>query len=103
MIYFLLVLCFFSLAWSAFVSFVTFKTLKSNFELQDKMKVHYDFFDEILSVIVQDSVFLRSSLVKKLSLDIPEVKELNSSIISFENRLSQVKLAIDSYKKSEAN
>lgn len=85
-------------AWSSIVTYVGYKLLKSNFELQDRFLVYDEFFDEILETMKDDTTFLRSSVAQKLSAEIPEVKQLHHDFITFENKLVNISNAIKAYK-----
>lgn len=95
------VLTLLSFCWAGLLSYFCFKILTNNFDLQDRLKVHNEFFDEILLTMSEDTVFLRSSLAKKFSLDIPETAEMNKLLLSFENKLALIKSTIEQYKREE--
>lgn len=68
--------------------------LAENSLLKDRQKEYYQFFGVILQTLKEDTEFLHGNLVRGFSMDIPQVREFNSQILNFQNRVSMIKEAL---------
>lgn len=80
---------------------LAYRCILKNFELQDRMKEYNRFFALITETLEQDTQFLRSELIQKLSMEMMETKQLNSAIVKFQTRLDSIKVALREYKMME--
>lgn len=97
----LIILCCLCVLLTAASCFIGYKAILKNFELQDKMKDYNRFFTLISEVLDEDTQFLRSELIKKLSMEMMETRELNSAILKFRTRLEAIKISLKEYKMME--
>ena len=91
----------FSLSFSIIACYVCYKTLRANFEMQDKMKEYNRFFTLMMDTLQNDTGFLRSTLLKKMSLEVPETREVNSALIKFQDNLEAIRNTLRAYKMTE--
>jgi hypothetical protein len=83
--------------------YVCYRAVKSNFEMQTRMDGYKRFFSIILNQLEEDTSFLRSELIRTLSMEIQETKHVNSSIIKFQNNLTAIKTTLKEYKMLEGD
>ncbi len=77
------------------------RVTKSNFVLQEQKGEYDRFFEVLTETLVTDTHFMRSEVIKELPMEIPKYKKLNSEIISFENKILQLKEASLRLKSGE--
>lgn len=83
------------------LGFLVYNAMKSNFALQDIVDSYYGFLEDVNFIINNDVDFLRSELAKKLSLNIPEVRELNHALSKLQNNLQIVKVTVAKFKEGQ--
>jgi hypothetical protein len=83
------------------LGFLVHSTMKSNFVLQDIVDTYYGFLSDIDAILGNDVEFLKSSLVQKLSMSIPEVRDLNHALNKFQNNLEITKIAVAKFKEGQ--
>ena len=86
---------------SGAAGYVAYRAIIKNFELQDRHKDYNRFHTIILDALEEDTQFMRTELVKKLSIEIPENRALNGGIIKFQNRLEVIRATLKEYKMIE--
>lgn len=95
------VLCCLMVILTALAANFAYRAVKKNFEMQDRMKEYNKFFELITEVLEQDTQFLRSELIQRLSMEMMETKQLNSAIVRFQTRLEAIKVSLREYKMME--
>lgn len=71
--------------------------LSSNESLRVRHIEYRKFFGITLAVLLEDTQFLRMSMFQAFA-NVPEFQEANKLMISFENKLEAIKLALREYK-----
>lgn len=80
---------------------LAWNSVKRNFELQDRQKDYNRFHTLMLDTLEADTQFMKTDLIKRLSLELPETRGINSSIIQFQSRLELIKNTLKEYKMLE--
>lgn len=93
-LFFATVACF---LWAVVVTTFGYKVLQSNFSLQNRMNEYKEFFDLMTSTLLHETGFLRSELVRKLSL-VPETQEFHKQIAEFETRVMSIRQIMEQEK-----
>lgn len=75
--------------------------LAENADLKERQKEYYQFFGIVIQTLNEDTEFLRGNLVKGFSMDIPQVREFNSQILGFQNKILMIKEALKQQKMLE--
>ena len=90
-----------SIICTAIAGVIAWNSMKKNFELQDKHKEYNRVHTMMLDILEEDTQFMKVELIKRLSLEIPETRMINSSILKFQNTLEVVKATLKEYKMLE--
>lgn len=95
----LLIFCFLQLILLAVCGTTLFYTLRANFVMQRQNETYKEFIEQISSVLESDIDIFRAQLAKKLSMDIPEVQELNMLMSRLRDDITRVKNAAATVSK----
>jgi hypothetical protein len=68
--------------------------------LESKHKEYKQFFSLMIDTLNEDTVFLRSDLFRRFG-EVPEFSAINSQMISFENKINQIKITLKELKMME--
>lgn len=93
MIIALSIFCFVQLLFLIVVCVTCFFALRANFTLQRQNEIYKDFLEEVTSVLESDIDLFKLQLARKLSMEIPEVHELNLSLNRLRDDITKVKTA----------
>ncbi len=75
--------------------------LAENALLKERQKEYYHFFGVITQTLNDDTDFIRGNLVKGFSMDIPQVREFNTQILDFQNKILLIKETMKQQKMIE--
>lgn len=95
----LIVFCFLQLLLLSFCIVTLFYTLRANFVMQRQNETYKEFIEQVSSVLESDIDIFRAQLAKKLSMDIPEVQELNMLLTKLRDDITRVKMAASTVSK----
>lgn len=87
-----------SICVSGAAGYLTHRTIVKNFEMQDRQKEYNRFHTIILDSLEEDTQFLKTEFVKRISLDVPETRALSGAINKFQNRLEIIRATLKEYK-----
>lgn len=74
--------------------------LAENNALKNKHKEYRQMFGVILEVIQEDGIWIKSTFFQRFG-SIPEYQNINSQIISFQNKIDAIKETLKSYRMIE--
>lgn len=90
-----------SLFFSGIAGTMAWRCLKKNFELQDVHKEYKRFHSIMFDTLEEDTQFMKSEMIRRLSMDLPETRAINGAIIKFQNRLEILRTTLKEYKMIE--